>query len=57
MQKTCQLCKHFIQHYRKEKENDYCDVNCGHCKFPRLKHRNPGAVACYHFVEKLAETE
>ena len=57
MEKTCKLCKYYIQHYRKEKRGHYDTVNCGHCKFPRLKHRNPSDIACYHYVEKLKETE
>ncbi len=24
-------------------------VNCGHCHYPRIKHRAPGTAACKHF--------
>ena len=53
MEKTCKLCKYFIQHYRRAKRGYYDAVNCGHCKFPRLKNRKPDFKACEHFVEKF----
>ena len=53
MEKTCKLCKYFVQHYRREKRGYYDTVNCGHCKFPRLKNRKPDFKACEHFVEKF----
>lgn len=41
MEKTCGTCKHFAQHYRKWGKG-YHEVNCGHCKYPRLKKRTKG---------------
>ena len=49
--KTCADCAFFIQHYRKA-QNRYFWVNCGHCKKPRLKSREPSAKACSNFQEK-----
>ncbi len=46
---TCETCCHFIQHYRLE-EDSCAPVNCGHCTYPRLKHRTPRTPACVHYV-------
>ena len=29
--KSCQYCKNYIQHYRKEGQGNYVPINCGHC--------------------------
>ena len=61
--KTCQDCTHFIQHWHEvEKgyvtgEKMYERLNCGHCKYPRLKTRAPGTRACQHFKEREISSE
>ena len=37
---TCENCAYFIQHYIRRGYR-YDKVFCGHCKYPRLKHRKP----------------
>lgn len=37
-EKTCGTCKYFAQHYRKWGRG-YHEVDCGHCKYPRIKKR------------------
>ena len=37
-EKTCGTCKYFAQHYRKWGKG-YHEVDCGHCKYPRIKKR------------------
>ena len=47
----CQTCKYFTQHYYLDEQ--YCsELECGHCVYPRLKHRNPSAPACKHYAER-----
>lgn len=46
---ACLSCEHFRQHYTRNPETlCYMWVNCGHCTFPRLKHRKPYDV-CEHY--------
>ena len=44
----CRECRHFLQHYILD-EQSCTPINCGHCRYPRLKHRHPGSKACDHF--------
>ena len=46
----CANCKYYCQHFllHHEFRNPYW-VNCGHCIFPRSKHRKPTCKACNHF--------
>ena len=37
-EKICGTCKYFAQHYRKWGRG-YHEVDCGHCKYPRIKKR------------------
>lgn len=32
-------------------------ANAGHCVYPRVKDRKPGACGCEHFKEKRGETD
>ena len=48
----CRDCKHFRQHYVHFCETRYDPINCGHCVYPRLKHRQPKTTACIHFAKK-----
>ena len=45
----CKNCTHFRQHYTVDAEH-YSALNCGHCTWPRIKHRKPDSKACEHFV-------
>lgn len=45
----CKNCTHFCRHYTLSK--DHCTaIDCGHCSYPRLKHRKANAAACIHYV-------
>lgn len=45
----CANCKHYIQHYHWfEHYRRFDAVNCGHCRYPRIKNRRPTDV-CKHF--------
>ena len=45
---VCKNCVHFRQHYILDRQS--CSaVPCGHCSYPRLKHRHPEADACPFF--------
>lgn len=50
---TCKDCTHFFQHYVLD-EQSCTAVNCGHCKYPRLKNRAPHTPACEHFALREA---
>lgn len=52
---TCKDCVHFRQHYVHFYEMRYDKVPCGHCVFPRLKHRTPDTFACAYFKKKEKE--
>ena len=45
----CAQCVYYIPHYIKFGENLYDLIRCGHCTFPRKKHRDAYAKACPHF--------
>lgn len=51
---TCKDCRHFRQHYVKLREGRFDPIPCGHCVFPRLKHRTTDTTACFHFQKKEA---
>ncbi len=53
---TCQSCLHFRQHYILFDANWYSPAGCGHCVYPRLKHRPPQHPACVHFSPRPSET-
>ena len=44
----CKNCEFFLQHYILD-EQRCTPINCGHCRYPRLKHREPGHRACSNF--------
>ena len=44
----CKECKYFRQHYVLDVQS-CTSINCGHCTYPRLKHRTPYHMACQHF--------
>ena len=52
IEKTCQACEHFRQHYVKWGEDDYRICGSGHCVYPRRKPRRNEAKACRHYKEK-----
>lgn len=44
----CGNCAHYRQHYILSKA--CCEgVNCGHCVYPRLKHRKPNDKVCTNY--------
>lgn len=54
---TCRDCAHFRQHYIHFYKERYEAVPCGHCVFPRLKHRKPDTLACVYFRAKETPPE
>lgn len=55
-EQTCQSCKHFRQHYIKMGWR-YSFVNCGHCVYPRLKHRQSITPACAKYAAREQSSE
>ena len=49
---TCATCIHFRRHYIHFDEFRFTEVPCGHCVYPRLKHRKPDTPACVHYKPK-----
>ncbi len=48
MEKACETCVHFRQHYIK-RGGSYVSLRYGHCVHPRVKHREAETPACQHF--------
>ena len=46
---TCGSCGYFHQHYVMDSQTCTA-ICCGHCSYPRLKHRKPDTPACKYFV-------
>ena len=51
MEKTCETCKHFRQHYIKSGYR-YDKVASGHCVYPLRKLRRCATPACAHYKER-----
>ena len=47
---VCGMCVHFRQHYVPLYGDLYTPISCGHCVYPRLKHRKKDAPACVHYI-------
>ena len=47
----CANCMHYQQHYFRHSQG-YLPLHCGHCKYPRCKHRTPTDV-CDNFTCKI----
>ena len=45
---TCKTCIHYHQHYIVDDQRCVA-IKCGHCVYPRLKHREPQNPACAHY--------
>ena len=54
---TCADCIHYRRHYIRFDEFRFTEVPCGHCVFPRLKHRKPHTPACNNFKPRKKETD
>lgn len=48
---VCKTCIHYRQHYVLD-EQRCTSVNCGHCIYPRVKHREPNTKACQHYDQR-----
>ena len=48
---TCKQCRYFRQHYVLNSQMCVA-VDCGHCVYPRIKHRRAEKQACDHFAER-----
>ncbi len=53
---TCESCKHFVQHYVKDKRSKFVPIYEGHCAHPRLKSRKTDTPACEKFSLKKSDT-
>ena len=53
---TCQSCIYFYQHFTLD-ESRCTAVKCGHCRYPRLKHRKPDTKACIHYIAREKDPE
>ena len=53
---TCQSCIHFLQHYVLDAQS-CTPINCGHCRYPRLKHREPQTRACAHYQPRTTSPD
>lgn len=49
MNLTCESCRYFVRHYIRKKDR-YIPLWEGHCKFPKLKHRQTDTPACRHYA-------
>ena len=47
----CQDCIYFLRHYTLSAQR-CTPVSCGHCRYPRLKHRRPDDPACSYFIRQ-----
>ena len=47
----CKNCVHFRQHYSVS-DDHYSELHCGHCSYPRMKHRKPDANVCDYFEQR-----
>lgn len=45
---VCQTCVHYRRHYVLD-DQSCIPVDCGHCTYPRIKHREPGCRACGNY--------
>ena len=52
----CKNCQYYLQHYALNRRTLY-EVYCGHCTFPRAKHRKPDMKACEHFLPGPGQEE
>ena len=50
----CKNCIHFRQHYVPG-GSGFMEAGCGHCVYPRLKHRKPDTFGCANFERKEPE--
>ena len=50
-ERICKQCKHFRQHF--VLDSQVCvAINCGHCVYPQIKHRQAKRKACEYFAER-----
>ena len=40
-EEVCANCAHFYPHYGQHVYGHMQTINCGHCPYPRMKHRKP----------------
>lgn len=41
----CKTCVHYFRHYILDRQR-CTPIDCGHCGYPRIKHREPNHRAC-----------
>lgn len=52
IERICQTCEHFYQHYVKCSGDYYFQCSSGHCVYPLLKLRYNDTKACRHYTAK-----
>lgn len=55
IERICQTCEHFYQHYVKFPNGKFVEYYSGHCVYPRRKLRYGSGKACPHYVQKEDE--
>ncbi|MCI8601078.1 MAG: hypothetical protein HFE45_05730 [Oscillospiraceae bacterium] len=56
-EEVCANCRYYHLHYVPGEITPYAPCNCGHCTYPRFKHRYPGQPGCEHFQMKKGLTK
>ena len=52
----CKNCQHYLRHYTLDNRKIF-RVYCGHCTFPRARHKRQDAKACENFVPGTAQED
>ncbi len=53
---TCENCRHFVQHYVKDRRSKFVPIYEGRCGHPRLKARKTDTPACERFSARKSNT-
>ncbi|EOS65415.1 hypothetical protein C816_02199 [Oscillibacter sp. 1-3] len=53
---TCENCRHFVQHYVKDRRSKFVPIYEGRCGHPQLKARKTDTPACERFSARKSNT-
>lgn len=56
MQKQCDSCVYFVQHYAFDNRKIF-RICCGHCVYARPKTKKPHAKACVNYQQRVFDEE
>ena len=51
---TCKTCAYFHQHYGISGGRIF-RIHCGHCTYPKLRHKRPSTNACQYYALGLPD--